>query len=62
MRLLGGFIELLARRQNGRIFAAMPLTGRDVADGAVAVFLVVPLHESMDPSRAAVRLLNGWLG
>jgi hypothetical protein len=49
MSLFGGLIEQLSGRQSGGIFATMPLTRCDVADVAVTMFLVVPLHEAVDP-------------
>ncbi len=46
----------MARRQDGVIVAGMPLRGRDVADAAVAMIDVVPLHEAGCPGARLVEV------
>jgi len=46
---LGLFVQRLALSQQRLVQAGMALRRRDKADGAVAVFVVVPLHEIGHP-------------
>jgi len=63
-RLFGSLIEPLSGRQDGAIFATVPLPRCDIADAAVAMFLVVPLHEAVDPftCRFQAREWLAWIG
>nr|VFK72501.1 MAG: hypothetical protein BECKTUN1418E_GA0071001_14281 [Candidatus Kentron sp. TUN] len=46
---LGSLVEFLPFLQQGCVLASVPLTGCNIPNSTVAMFLVVPLHESMYP-------------
>lgn len=69
MRLAGLLIQRMACLEDGRVLAGMPLRGADVTDAAMAMVMVVPLHEGARPlarrlqvGKALVRELGTVLG
>jgi hypothetical protein len=55
-------IDLGTMVRNGTSFPAVPLIRCDEPDPAVAVLMVVPLHECCHPMRASSTLWKGLLG
>ena len=54
--LPGRLIECVARPEQIAILAGMALAGGDVADGAVAVLIIVPAHEPAGPFSGGVAI------
>jgi len=54
MAFTGILVERVASGQDGDIVTVMALGGADVADAAVVMFDVVPMHESGRPEARAV--------
>ena len=52
-RALGCSLERVARRQDGVVAAGVALFGRDVANAAVTMLDVVPVHEAGGPGASS---------